>query len=789
MKHFLLFAALAASFTASADRVLHFDMEADGQLLTDRISGSQLVIDGRWPAENLPGASGNALRFDGYSTFANGSVSLADATSMTFSVWVAPETYPVIALDRATNEKMLLAGTLDKTLRSGWGFELGYTGKYAFECYTGGWPLALEAQEPLPTYEWSHLVAVIDGVAGQARLYRNGEEVASSLCMTPQSMSGATQMYIGKSAASSVIDGVFNINTFNGLIDDVEVWNTALSTAEVIAFSVENEANLRVPSSRFAGQKMRPHFHGMPGANWTNESHGMTYSDGRWHVFFQKNGNGPYMTRLHWGHISSENLYDWQEEKIAIMPENNYDIKGCWSGCVISDPVVTGGKPAIIYTGVDYERARILRADPLDDTLLDWQKAAGAPVIDGRPQGLTDDFRDPYFFRYGDNAYIIVGSSVNSRGVATLHKYDPANKTFSNDGKLFFKATSAPQEGTFWEMPNITDMGDGRWLFTITPMGTSQGVRTLYRTGTINDDGTFQPDYYSSLPRGVELISRDGYGLLSPTIYQKDGKTIALGIVPDKISGVDNATLGWAHCYSLPREWSLDETNTLIQKPYEGLRELRSTEECYLATNLSISGSHFINPVRGRQVEMLGRFTVGANPFGFTFLGNASGAGKLTYNPSDNTLTVDLSALKRFNNDGHSYNGIYSCTLPETIQQGSELKLNLFIDGSILDIFVNDKWATSIRIFATADDADAITAFSTGGDTLCKELSAWKLVSKASSTAIGDILADGNEEMEGPLNVFTIDGVYVKSVPDFESAQSDLLPGLYIVGSRKLLVR
>mgnify|MGYP002622380194 CR=1 FL=1 len=42
----------------------------------------------------------------------------------------------------------------------------------------------------------------------------------------------------------------------------------------------------------------------------TNEIHGMTYSRDRYHVFFQKNANGPYMSRLHWGHISSESLYE-----------------------------------------------------------------------------------------------------------------------------------------------------------------------------------------------------------------------------------------------------------------------------------------------------------------------------------------------------------------------------------------------------------------------------------------------------------------------------------------------
>jgi hypothetical protein len=35
--------------------------------------------------------------------------------------------------------------------------------------------------------------------------------------------------------------------------------------------------------------------------------------------------------------------------------------------------------------------------------------------------------------------------------------------------------------------------------------------------------------------RSVELSSQEGYGLLSPTVYQHGGKTLAIGIVPDKL--------------------------------------------------------------------------------------------------------------------------------------------------------------------------------------------------------------------------------------------------------------
>ena len=107
--------------------------------------------------------------------------------------------------------------------------------------------------------------------------------------------------------------------------------------------------------------------------------------------FFQKNANGPYMARLHWGHLSSVDMCRWEEEKIAIAPSESYDWKGCWSGCTFNDEELTGGKPYIFYTAVDNAKAVMAQAMPLDDNLVEWEKYEGNPVVNGRPAGLSDD--------------------------------------------------------------------------------------------------------------------------------------------------------------------------------------------------------------------------------------------------------------------------------------------------------------------------------------------------------------------------------------------------------------
>ncbi len=770
------------ALTASADLVARFPMDVRSGQITETVSGEKYDVEGHFAPENLPGAVGQALRFDGYTSHINarvGDIIPEGSKKMTVSMWVAVPCYPIIQIDVDTQEKTPILTCLDSDKKSGFGFYIGFNGKYSFRTYVGGWPVNIDVDTPLPTYEWCNLTAVIDCEARSAKLYNNGVEVGSSKANGTIAVSDSP-LYMGQGTESRKA-GPFELMSYNGLIDDVSIWNDALSLDEIKSWTPENAANLDIPASRFADDKLRPRFHGMPAAGWTNECHGMYFSDGRYHLFFQKNADGPYMARLHWGHISSDNLYDWREEKIAIAPGDWYDIKGCWSGCVFADDVITGGKPNIIYTAVDYAKAMIAQARPDSDELNWWTKLSSNPIIGGRPSGLSDDFRDPYFFRNGDDAYIIVGSSKGGVGTTTLHRYNPVSGLWSNNGDLFFTGTNAAQDGKFWEMPNITRMGD-KWLFTATPLSTLQGVHTLYWTGSIDADGKFNPDTNSTTPRLVEMNSKEGFGLLSPTIYQHDGKTIVLGIVPDKLPSQTNWNLGWAHCYSLPREWSLDDRGTLIQRPYSGLAGMRSGTK-YDNSDFDLSGTLSLDPVNGRAAEICATFTVGTESFGFNIFKSAGSQAVISYEPSTGELIADFSGLRRYINDGGVYDGVYRCPLPERPAAGSDLKVDIFIDHSILDIFVNDRWATSIRVFPTEPDADGIEAFSSA-TTKVKDLKAWTL--QGGNVGISSAVTDTDDAL---LDVYNLQGIHLHRGLTRSQALSVLPAGTYVIGREKVMIK
>ena len=742
LKHILMTAlvsALPAGINAQ-QVVAHYSMSLTaGDKIEEAVSHRQYAVTSHLTACTVQGIDGDALRFDGYSNYVKAGLPVGSFSTeaLTINIVLAAESYPMMQVDVA--ETTPTFGTVFGNLvdKKGFALELSSQGDLRFRfgsAYANGYLFTVNGGQKLPRGKWSMVTVVLDKASNVATMYLNGLSIGTGRMSRAEVVHSTSDFFIGKDA-TDVKAGPFLINTFVGLIDDITVYNGAMTADQVAALVPANPGlpDFNYPASRYESSLWRPRFHGMPSGGWTNESHGMTYSDGKFHVFFQKNANGPYMSRLHWGHITSENLYNWHEEPIAIAPGENYDIKGCWSGCVYDN----GGTPSILYTAVDNARAVIAQANPADASLIDWNKQG--IVINGRPAGLSDDFRDPYHFTVDGQQYIIVGTSKNGVGACTLHKLENGNWT--NDGTIFFQGGNANQHGTFWEMPNVTDMGGGKWLFTCTPLGTGSGVRTLCWTGSIGSDGKFNPDGNGVQHLEMGGISRDGYGLLSPTIYRHEGKTLMLGIVPDKLPTQVNYDMGWAHNYSLPREIGLDANGNLVQKPYSGLTDMRTTTA--VTRNLTLNGTESLAPVSGRQIELLGQFTVTDGKMGFNFLKSGSNKVSLTYDAASGNLTLDMTTLTRTSNDGGIYNGVYTAALPRRVAAGETLKLHVYLDGSIVDIFVNDTWAFSVRLFpndATQVEAEAFATAATPA-----HISAWMLDPKAvpATTVVGDVNGDG----------------------------------------------
>src|SRR5512141_1799602 len=140
-----------------------------------------------------------------------------------------------------------------------------------------------------------------------------------------------------------------------------------------------------------------PRFHPRPAQGWINDPNGLSYADGRYHVFFQYNPDSARHRSICWGHLSSPDLVRWDEEPVALRPQpGGPDALGCWSGVVTDD----GGVPTAAYSGVDtlggHSRVVLARADK---SLRTWSQD-GHVAAEVPPDPQVTAVRDPFLFRF-----------------------------------------------------------------------------------------------------------------------------------------------------------------------------------------------------------------------------------------------------------------------------------------------------------------------------------------------------------------------------------------------------
>jgi hypothetical protein len=162
-----------------------------------------------------PGRFGNALLFNGTNSYvAAADRASLDLTEVTLEAWVYPTS--------TTGYRMIV----DKTTTgqpSNYFFAID-DGILAFGFYNGAWREHRSAVGPaLDT--WSHVAATFSDTANQVRLYLNGAQVLSST-ETTSPVVNADQFRVGVG---------FPDESFAGRIDEVRVYNRALSTAEIAA--------------------------------------------------------------------------------------------------------------------------------------------------------------------------------------------------------------------------------------------------------------------------------------------------------------------------------------------------------------------------------------------------------------------------------------------------------------------------------------------------------------------------------------------------------------------------
>lgn len=182
---FLLPAAVLACLTGSSpvfaaarlpDAVVRADFD---QLSAGKLPGG-LEIRTQFPAPDaVPGVIGGAWRTDGFSSYAEGKLSLSPSSGFTLSLWVALESYPS---DLEVPVKEMVPSSFIQQASGGKGFDLFIDayGRWGFKVATSAGILRIPAQSRFPLRRWVHLVATVDVATGIASLYQSDDLIGTA---------------------------------------------------------------------------------------------------------------------------------------------------------------------------------------------------------------------------------------------------------------------------------------------------------------------------------------------------------------------------------------------------------------------------------------------------------------------------------------------------------------------------------------------------------------------------------------------------------------------------------
>ena len=607
----------------------------------------------------VPGVAGSAWRSDGFSSYADAALQLDPRAGFTLSLWIALESHPS---DREVVVRDLAPSSIVQQAMGDAGFDMHIDtfGRWGFKLATSAGLLQIAAPARFPLRAWVHVAARVDVATGALALYQDGALVGTAQGRPGMSLVLAKVPLRLASPPREVRILDFVVNRLNGAYNRVTVYPTALADSELAALPLlppgavrDASAALVVRANRFATDHQRPRVHPMPPANWTNEPHGLVRFNAQWHLFYQRTPNGPYKTQMHWGHMASPDLVNWEHLPDALQPELQtadfgYDMKGIWSGHVIVD----GGKAFAFYISVNHgdrlaaSNPGISMAISDDPQLRDWRKQG--PIIN--TQGVKD-FRDPYLWQEGGTWHMLIGAALEGGGglqYLVLERSDAGARwqpraRFAEPGWRQLDVRSE-----IWEMPVFERLSDDVWLLLVNPIGGRVGkyggpaTRAIYWTGTWSG-GLFKP--FSTTAKPLDLQP----GHLAPTVARAaDGQLRAIGIIDERRTPAAQQRAGWAHTFSLPRVWRLmPDQRTLGQALAPELALLGGTpslERSGMAVDAK--PTTLANSPQAYEIEIdLDRAAAAGGPITLNLLAAADGrkATRLVFDPRQNQVQVDLS--------------------------------------------------------------------------------------------------------------------------------------------------
>lgn len=437
----------------------------------------------------------------------------------------------------------------------------------------------------------------------------------------------------------------------------------------------------------------RPAYHYTPEKNWVNDPNGMVYLDGEYHLFYQYNPFGDKWGHMSWGHAVSKDLKTWEELPLAIPETMNADSSTTmvFSGSAVVDSLNTSGffekgfkkgMVAIYTSHIDKKGTGLAQHQSLaysSDKGRTWKFYDKNPVLDIK----LKDFRDPSVFMYEGKWRMIVVKSLEY----TAQIYESADL---KNWKLLSEFGKIGDYAKIWECPSlfkvpVENSDKFKWVSMISSAHEDTDyVGMQYFVGEF-DGKKFTPDAQTGVLR-IDY-GKDFYAAVPfNNLPAKDKNPMIMAWVNNWAYAGDIPSEGRRGMFSMPRKLSLVNENGkfhLVQKPvfadniHTETLTLKASELSEVKTLEMKSNSYRLN----LTIDLANTKGVSVD-----LLKNGEEKSILNYDVTSQKLSFDRTKSGKvdFNKTFPSVESM------KVIPQNGILKLDIFVDNSIVEIFAND---------------------------------------------------------------------------------------------------
>lgn len=421
-----------------------------------------------------------------------------------------------------------------------------------------------------------------------------------------------------------------------------------------------------------ANSQYQMRYHLRPISGLINDPNGFSYFNGEYHVFYQSYPFGPVHGLKSWVHFKSKDLVHWQNLGLAVEPDCKADSHGAYSGSAKE----IDGKLFLMYTGnhrtEDWERIPYQVGAWMDQD----GKVKDKTILFRNPDHITEHFRDPQIIERNGHYYAIIGAQdkENQHGHIDIWR----SNDLKNWEELGFLHFSDDDMGYMIECPNLIFV-DEKPVLIFCPQGLDKSVAdydNIYpNMYVIGDDIDLDN---CELINPSKLINFDeGFDVYASQAFNApDGRAYAISWVglPDLTYPTDKEN--WANCLSQVKELSIKD-GKLIQTPVTAMESLHINEKELTNSKLELDSSNQYELKLNIKAEQIGNLRLAAsNELKHSLLINFDTKnGKLTLDRSNCDLEVATD---------------YGTTRSVKLAPNSDLSLDIFVDHSVIEVFVNN---------------------------------------------------------------------------------------------------